>query len=87
MTFVQTRSRSTDSDTSHAAAKASTSGKADGERAAITACVKVAPAGLTAREVCHQIGVDYITVQRRVSECGLFKSDLRRDGCAVWLSA
>jgi hypothetical protein len=32
-------------------------------------------------------GIDYIEVQRRVSECGLTKTKLRRDNCAVWVAA
>lgn len=84
--FVDTRSRNTDSDTSKDAAKAAVSRKADRERVAITACVKAAPDGLTARQVCDQTGIDYYTVQRRISETGLAKTDMRRDGCAVWVS-
>ncbi|MES2950263.1 MAG: hypothetical protein V4858_17100 [Pseudomonadota bacterium] len=84
LSFVQTRSRSTDCDTSKAAAKAAVSRKADRERAAIAECVKAAPGGLTAREVANLTGLDYIEVQRRISECGLKKTDRRRDGCAVW---
>ncbi len=84
MSFVDTRSRNTDSDTSRAAAKAAVSRKADRERVAITECVKAAPDGLTARQVGHRTGIDYIEVQRRISECGLVKTSLRRDGCAVW---
>lgn len=49
--------------------------------------VVCSPGGLTAREVSKQIGVDYIEVQRRISECGLIKTDIRRDGCAVWRAA
>ncbi len=87
LSFVQTRARSTDSDTSKAAAKAAVSRKADRERAQITAAVKAVPDGLTAREVANLTGLDYIEVQRRISECGLTKTDRRRDGCAVWEAA
>lgn len=85
LSFTDTRYRNTDSDTSKAAAKAAVSRKADRERAAITAAVKAAPGGLTAREVAAAIDLDYIEVQRRISECGLTKTDRRRDGCAVWI--
>lgn len=84
LSFTDTRSRATDSDTSREAAKAAVSRKADRERAAIIAEVKAEPGGLTAREVAHYTGICYITVQRRISECGLTKTDRRRDGCAVW---
>lgn len=84
--FVQTRSRNTDSDTSKGAAKAAVSRKADEERHIISNCVGSSP-GLTAREVAVLTGIDYIEVQRRISECGLTKSTFRRDGCAVWVAA
>lgn len=84
LSFVQTRARRNDSATSHEAAKAAVTLKADSERIAIREAVKAAPDGLTAREVSQRIGVDYITVQRRISETGLTKTDTRRDGCAVW---
>lgn len=83
LSFVDTRYRTTDSDTSKAAAKAAVSRKADRERAQIVAAVKeFGP--LTAREVSTWTCIDYIEVQRRISECGLIKTDIRRDGCAVW---
>lgn len=84
LSFTDTRSRSTDNDTSKAAAKAAVSRKADGERAAITAAVKAAPMGLTAREVCYQTGIEWHETSRRISECGLTKTKLVRDGCRVW---
>ena len=87
LTFVDTRSRITDGDTSREAAKAAVSRKADAERKAIKAAVHAAPGGLTAREVAEYIDLDYIEVQRRISECGLTKTDQRRGGCAVWSAA
>jgi hypothetical protein len=84
LSFLQTRARRTDSDTSHDAAKAAVTRKADSERLAIREAVKAAPDGLTAREVSSLIGVEYIETQRRISECGLTKTDMRRGGCAVW---
>jgi len=87
LSFVDTRSRSGDCDTSTAAAKAAVSRKADGERMTITCAVSKALFGLTAREVAAITGIDYIEVQRRISECGLTKTDRRRDGCAVWSAA
>lgn len=84
LSFTDTRYRNTDSDTSKAAAKTAVSRKADRERAAITAAVKAAPGGLTAREVAVVTGLDYITTQRRISETGLTKTAAVRDGCRVW---
>jgi len=86
LTFTDTRSRTTDCDTSKAAAKAAVSRKADYERMQITLGVKGSNDGATAREVAVLTGIDYIEVQRRISECGLTKTAARRDGCAVWIS-
>lgn len=85
-TYINTRSRRHDCDTSKAAAKAAVSRKADRERAAITLLVKNSPNGMTARQVAAVSGIDYIEVQRRISECGLTKTDESRDGCRVWIS-
>jgi hypothetical protein len=82
--FVCTRARATDCDTSHKAAKNAASGKASIERKIIRDTVKKYPTGLTAKEVACITGIEYIEVQRRISECGLTKTELRRDGCAVW---
>ena len=85
--FVRTRARRSDCITSREAAKNAVTGKADSERKAIVVSVKSAQAGATAREVAMATGIDYIAVQRRIAECGLNKSELRRDGCAVWVAA
>lgn len=85
--FVETRARRNDCDTSKAAAKAAVTRKADVERMAITKTVKDASGGLTAREVAGQLGLTMVEVSRRISECGLTKTDRRRDGCAVWMGA
>lgn len=87
LSFTDTRSRSTDGQTSRDAAKAAVSRKADGERQAIIAAVKRSYLGLTARQIAMITGIDYIECQRRVSECGLVKTKKRRDGCAVWEAA
>lgn len=86
LSFVQTRARRGDCDTSHEAAKAAVTRKADAERAAIRKCVNAPPGGLTAREVSIRIGVDYVEMQRRISECGLVKTAARQGGCAVWMA-
>lgn len=82
--FVHTRARRTDGDTSRAAAKHATSRKADRERATIKQLVMNSPRGMTARQVAAVSDIDYYTVQRRISECGLCKTDETRDGCRVW---
>lgn len=85
--FVHTRARRTDGDTSRAAAKHAASCKADMERNCIHAAVRAAREdlhGLTAKEVAAMTNIDYIEVQRRISECGLTKTSERRDGCYVW---
>ena len=86
MNFVQTRSRRTDSDTSKTAAKHAVSRKADYERQSIIAAVKASYLGLTGRQVAMVTGIDYIECQRRLSECGLTKTKLVRDGCRVWVA-
>jgi hypothetical protein len=86
LSFIQTRARTTDCDTSKAAAKHATTGKAATERLAIVKAVKDSVDGLTAMEIATATGIEYISVQRRLSECGLRKSDtVRRDGRAVWV--
>lgn len=86
MTFTETRSHRNDGQTSREAAKAAVSRKAALERLAIAGAVCASPWGLTAREVALRTDLDYIEVQRRISECGLVKTDERRDGCAVWVA-
>ena len=87
MTFTETRARRNDCDTSKAAAKAATSHKASAERIAIVAAVKTSYLGLTGRQVAMVTGIDYHTVQRRISEAGLTKTKLVRDGGRVWVAA
>ena len=82
--FTETRSRNTDGQTSRDAAVFAASRKADQERKLIMCAVMDAHNGLTAREVAAITKIDYIEVQRRISECGLTKTDQRRDGCFVW---
>lgn len=84
--FARTRARLTDSDTSHAAAKNAVSRKAVADRLAIHACI-LQNGPLTAMEVASLTGIDYYAVQRRISECGLHKTDERRDGRAIWAAA
>lgn len=81
---AHTRARRTDSDTSHQAAKFAATRKAEQERLAIyEAIYTFGP--MTAREVAARIGLDYIEVQRRISEvAGLQKTKSARDRCRVW---
>jgi DNA-binding FadR family transcriptional regulator len=88
MTFdaprAHTRARRTDSDTSRQAAKFAATRKAEAERLAIYEAIR-SGGPQTAREVAAAIGVDYIEVQRRISEvAGLTKTKDSRDGCRVW---
>jgi len=85
--FIHTRARRTDCDTSREAARHAASLKAATERLQIRSAVMESQSGLTAREAALQTGIDYIETQRRISECGLVKTDQRRDGCAVWRAA
>ena len=87
ISFVETRARRTDSDTSKAAAKHAVSNKASAERVAIVAAVKQSYLGLTGRQVAMVTGIDYVECQRRLSECGLTKTKLVLDGCRVWVAA
>ena len=83
LSFLETRARTTDPETSHNAAKAAAGEKAAGERIAIRLALGFAP--LTAREVAQRTGIDYITVQRRISEvAGIAKTDESRNGCRIW---
>lgn len=84
--YISTRFRKGDCDTSQKAAKAAVSQKSQSERVAIVAAVKASYLGLTGRQLAMVTGIDYIECQRRVSECGLVKTKLRRDGCAVWVA-
>lgn len=81
---ARTRARRTDSETSHQAAKFATSQKAASERLSIY--LAVCNGGpMTAREIAAATGLDYIEVQRRISEvAGLQKTEAVRDGCRVW---
>ena len=87
VSFLRSRSRNTDCDTSKDAAKAAVSRKASTERLAIAAAVRASYLGLTGRQVAMVTGIDYIECQRRLSECGLIKTKQVRDGCRVWVSA
>ena len=84
--FVKTRARRSDCGTSRVAAQNAVSGKASAERMAITAAVKAAQSGATAREVAAVTGITWHETSRRISECGLTKTQAVRDGCRVWVA-
>lgn len=79
------RARRRDSSTSHdAAARAEADTRTHWQRQSIRAAVYILD-GATAREIASFTRLDYITVQRRLSEiAGLYKTDDERDGCKVW---
>ncbi len=81
------RARRSDSSTSHdAAARAEADTRTAWQRNSIKAAVYILD-GATAREIASFTRLDYITVQRRLSEiAGLYKTDDERDGCKVWRS-
>jgi len=79
------RARRTDSSTSHNAARRTEADtRTQWQRQIIKAAVSVMD-GATAREIASFTRMDYITVQRRLSEIeGLYKTDAERNGCKVW---
>jgi DNA invertase Pin-like site-specific DNA recombinase len=81
--FVDTRSRSTDGQTSRDAARHAATDKAAKERLRILAALCRGP--MTAREIAEFTGIDYYEVQRRISETGgIEKTTERRGKCTVW---
>jgi DNA-directed RNA polymerase specialized sigma24 family protein len=89
ISFVDTRSRRTDADTSKEAAKHAASAKSALQRIAIRkALLHVYPRGLTAKELAQATGIPYDDVKRRVSESGGTRRETeRRDGCAAWVAS
>ena len=82
--FVDTRSRTTDAATSRAAARNAATHKANTHRAAIALCLKT-NGPMTPRQIAAWTGLDYVAVQRRMSETGGIEvTDVVRDGCRVW---
>lgn len=82
--FVSTRHRSTDIDTSREAAKNAASAYASQVRTTIRKTL--AESGMmTAREISNATGIDYYVIQRRISETGgIQRTEFRRDGAACW---
>lgn len=84
MSTYAARARRTDPETSHQAARFANSQKAASERLSIYMAV-LNGGDMTAREIAHVTGLDYIEVQRRISEVtGLEKTKGVRLGCRVW---
>ena len=85
--FVDTRSHAGDPQTSRDAAFNAVTAKADSVRKIIYQAVK-ASAGMTAREIAAQTGIDFVAINRRMSEVGGIKRNgIKRDGCAAWVMA
>lgn len=87
--FAYTRARSTDPQTSHAAAKNAASGKAATLRAEIQGVLQrrkeMGLQGFTARELADWLDEDYYDVQRRLSEtASIRKNGEVRNGSMVW---
>jgi hypothetical protein len=81
--FIDTRARGADGQTSRDAAKHAATCKAAAERRLIAQTIHERGA-MTAREVSAWTGLDYIETQRRISECGLRTTEDRRGVCYVW---
>ena len=85
--FVQTRARNTDVQTSHIAASNATGLKAAYERLQIRKAI-VGSSGLTGKEVASKLGMPFVVVSRRISEVhGIKRNGDRRDNSAVWVGA
>jgi hypothetical protein len=87
--FTYTRARSTDPQTSRAAAKNAASGKAADLRRTLQIELKgrhiYGLGGQTARELSKVLGADYYDIQRRLSEtANIRKTGEVRDGAMVW---
>ena len=83
------RARNTDPITSHEAAKHAKSDKAERERHLIRQALEddamTYRQGLTAKELSWITDIDYIEVQRRISEIkGIQRTGGKRMGCMVW---
>lgn len=82
-TIAHTRARRLDPATSREAARNATSLKSDWVRLQIRKALLTRP--MTAREIAEHTRIDYIEVQRRISEVGgIHRTDERRERCAVW---
>ena len=85
ITFIDTRSRRTDGDTSRQAAKHAASGIAAAERRAIVRALQ--DHSMTAKELAEYTGINYWEVSRRLSECaGIVKTSAVRDKSRVWMA-
>lgn len=84
--FIDTRSHANDPQTSRDAAVNAVSDKADSVRKIIYQAIK-ASVSMTAREIAAQTGIDFVAINRRLSEVGGIKRNgERRDGCAAWVA-
>lgn len=84
MDFTASRARSADPATSKEAAKHAATQIACQRRIAILQSIR-ANGPSTAREISARTGIDYIEVQRRISEVGFIEKTTEvRDRCHVW---
>ena len=85
--FVQTRARTSDEQTSHIAASNAIGLKAAYERLQIRKAI-VGSSGLTGKEVASKLGMPFVVVSRRISEVhGIKRNGERRDNSSVWVAA
>ena len=84
LSFTKTRARTNDPETSKAAAKHASTGKAAAQRDFILFLLKDnRPA--TARELSHASGIEFHALSRRMSEiAGIERTGEVRQGCCVW---
>ena len=83
--YTDTRSHAGDPQTSRDAAVNAVSARADSVRKIIYQAIK-ASVSMTAREIAAQTGIDFVAINRRLSEVGGIKRNgERRDGCAAWV--
>lgn len=78
------RFRSSDPSTSRKAAKNATGSRAEAQRIAIR--YALATGGpMTAKALAEATGLDYYTIQRRISEVqGIERTNIEFEGCLVW---
>lgn len=93
ISFIQTRSRKTNPETSREAGKEAASDRSAVIRMKLSHVIQNAEhgggIGWTAKELASIWGFDLPTAYRRLPECSGIKRDpvLRRDGCSVWIKA
>ena len=84
MSFADSRARQDDVQTSKHAAVFSVGSTACSQRAKILEALRnVGP--MKARELSKRLGIDFVAVNRRMSEiAGISRTGEKRDGCCEW---